>query len=102
MANFAALQTRVNTAVLARLGNAAETTVGGVAVPDAIFDNGYMQAPLGSFGAATSQPRLTCTTASLPADPVGAAVVVAGQGYTVVEHQPDGTGISLLLLGVAA
>lgn len=80
---------------------ATSCTVAGQAV-QGIFDNGYTHAPFGGFGAATAQPRLTCATASLPADPVGAAVFVAGQGYTVVEHQPDGTGLSLLLLGVSA
>jgi hypothetical protein len=29
-------------------------------------------------------------------------VVVGAASYTVAEHQPDGTGISLLLLEVAA
>jgi hypothetical protein len=80
------------------------TTVGGQAV-QAVFDNGYALGAAGPFagmGIATPQPRLTCATAALPADPVGAAVVVGAASYTVAEHQPDGTGISVLLLEVAA
>lgn len=100
MPAFAVAEARANAAVLRRLTNSS-FDIGGQQHP-CIFDNGYMQAPMGGFGAATSQPRLTCATASLPADLVGAAVVVAGQGFTVVEHQPDGTGISVLVLGATA
>ena len=79
-------------------------TVGGQAV-QGVFDNGYALGAAGPFagmGIATTQPRLTCATASLPADPVGAAVVVGAASYTVAEHHPDGTGMSVLLLEVAA
>lgn len=76
-------------------------TVGGQSLLG-IFDNGHAVGSVGPFGMATTQPRLTCATASLPADPVGSAVVVAGGSYVVAEHQPDGTGISLLLLEVSA
>lgn len=79
-------------------------TVAGQAV-QAVFDNGYIlgqAGPFGGMGVATSQPRLTCATAALPANPVGAAVVVGSATYQVAEHQPDGTGISLLLLEVVA
>lgn len=76
-------------------------TVGGQAL-DVVLDNGYTLGAAGPFGMATTQPRITCATASLPANPVGQACVVGGASYTVAEHQPDGTGISTLLLEVAA
>ena len=76
------------------------TTVGGQAV-QGVFDNAHALGAAGPFGVATTQPRLTCATAQVPADPVGQAVVVAGGSYVVAEHQPDGTGISVLLLEVA-
>jgi hypothetical protein len=80
---------------------ASSCTVAGQPV-QAIFDNGHALGSVGPIGIATTQPRLTCATAALPADPVGAPVVVGAASYMVTEHQPDGTGISLLLLDVAA
>lgn len=103
MSAFAAAEARANAAVLRRLANAT-FDIGGQQQP-CIFDNGYALGAAGPFagmGIATTQPRLTCATASLPADPVGAAVVVGAVSYVVAEHHPDGTGISLLLLEVAA
>jgi hypothetical protein len=103
MSAFAVAEARANAAVLRRLANAS-FDIGGQQHP-CIFDNGHTLGAVGPFagmGIATTQPRLTCATAALPADPVGAAVVVGAASYNVAEHQPDGTGISLLLLEVAA
>lgn len=100
MPRFAAMEARANAAVMRRLAN-ADATVGGHAV-QGVFDNAHTLGAAGPFGVATTQPRLTCATAQVPADPVGQAVVVAGGSYVVAEHQPDGTGISVLLLEVAA
>jgi len=72
-------------------------TLNGVAAV-ALFDAGYALGNVGPFGASGSGPTLTLATASLPANPVGVAVVCNGVSYTVVEHQPDGTGMSLLQL----
>jgi hypothetical protein len=41
---------------------------------------------------------LTLPTAHVPASPVGKAAVVGSTTYTIVEHQPDGTGVSRLML----
>lgn len=79
---------------------AASVTVGGTAV-QAIFDNGYAPASLGGYGVATTQPRITLATAQVPANPVGQACVVGSAAYVVAEHQPDGTGISVLMLDAA-
>ncbi len=75
-------------------------TVGGASV-SAIFDNGYALGSVGPIGMASSQPMLTLATANVPASPVGTAVVVAGTNYTVGAHEPDGTGISRLMLEAA-
>ena len=94
--------TEDHTAFFADFGQPA--TVGGLGL-QGVLDNGYTLGAVGPFagmGMATTQPRLTCATASLPANPVGAAVVVGAASYVVAEHQPDGTGISVLLLEVAA
>ena len=66
-----------------------------------IFDNGSARAAVGPFGMATTQPQVTIATASVPSAPVGKAMVVNGTAYTIAEHQPDGTGISMLLLEAA-
>lgn len=76
-------------------------TLGGTAVVG-VFDNGHTLGNVGPFGIASVQPRLTLATSQVPANPVGQACTVAGGAYTVAEHQQDGTGISVLLLEVAA
>jgi hypothetical protein len=84
--------------------NAAEfadsATLAGVAVA-AIFDKAYTSAGVGAYGMAGTAPALTLATASVPADPVGLAAVVGGVSYTVAAHEPDGTGVSVLLLETA-
>lgn len=72
-------------------------TLDSVAV-SAIFDNGYALGSVGSMGMAGAQPSLTLPTASVPANPVGKLAVVGVVTYRVAEHQPDGTGISTLIL----
>lgn len=95
---FAALEARTAGAVFSRLAN-VEVTLGGVTVR-AIFDNNYALAAVGDFGMAGSAPVLTLASAAVPAEWLGAAVVVNGKSYAVTEHKPDGTGISLLILAV--
>lgn len=79
---------------------AVSCTLAGATV-QAIFDNGYAAGAVGVIGVASSQPSLTLATASVPANPVGSAVVVSGASYLVAAHEPDGTGMSLLLLEAA-
>ena len=98
-ANFAALESRLNTAVFAHLSNTT-AIVSGVEVA-AIFDNDSTLGAVGPYGMASTQPVLTLATASVPVNPVGQAAVVNGASYLVASHEPDGTGISRLLLEVA-
>ena len=68
---------------------------------EAIFDNEHQLSPFTAAavgGMATSQPMLTLPTADVPANPVGKGAVVGSTTYTIVEHQPDGTGVSRLML----
>ena len=68
-----------------------------------IFDDDYVDSGLGARGMAGSGPAFTLASAQVPASPYGAALVVPGHGnYSVVEHRPDGTGLSVLLLEKAA
>ena len=78
-------------------GFAQAATVGGVSVA-VIFDNASALGAVGPFGMASTQPSVTLPTAQVPVDPVGTSVVVGGSTYLVAAHEPDGTGISRLLL----
>jgi hypothetical protein len=76
---------------------ATPATLDGAAVAG-IFDAGYIQGLVGAAGIASTGTAYMLPTASVPANPVGKALVVNGTTYHVAEHQPDGTGVSLLLL----
>jgi hypothetical protein len=67
-----------------------------------IFDAEYSLGSVGVVGLASSQPAFTLPTASVPAAPVGRALVVNARGYIVAAHEPDGTGVSRLLLEAVA
>lgn len=66
-----------------------------------IFDAGFSLGDVG-IGMAGIQPTYTLASASVVGDPVGQHLVVAGVTYYVAAHQPDGTGMSRLLLEVMA
>lgn len=98
---FAAAINRLNRAVLAQLSTDEVITVGG-SVVDAIFDNGNALGNVGLIGMAATQPQLTLVSADVSTNPVGASVLVGSVAYVVAAHEPDGTGISRLLLELAA
>jgi hypothetical protein len=72
---------------------AIPATVGGVSVRG-IFDATYAD-PLGMAG---NQPVLTVASEDLPSVAVGQAVVLNATAYTVQAIEPDGTGITTLIL----
>lgn len=98
-APFADAQARLTQTVIAHLADAT-ATLGGVTV-QCMFDAAYAQVNVGLHGVASSAPMLHLKTADVPADVLGVAVTVNGAAYTVAEHQPDGAGISRLLLAAA-
>lgn len=93
---FAALETRVNSAVFNRLSN-VECVLSGITV-SGIFDQAYDVAGAGLSGLSSSTPAFTLPTSAVPASPVGMALAVRGVNYAVAEHQPDGSGLSVLIL----
>lgn len=98
---FTTLEQRINRVAIARVANAL-AQFEGVANPVACrFDNTYAIG-LSQRGASGAQPSITCQTASLPANPVGKTVMVGAVLYRIAVHEPDGTGLSELLLEVAA
>jgi hypothetical protein len=67
----------------------------GATVITGIFDN----AEADTFGiVANTRSVLTVATEDIPAASVGTTVVVDGTTYTIAELQPDGTGITRLML----
>jgi hypothetical protein len=83
--------------------NTAEFAVTGVldgAAVVGILDRGYALGNVGLVGMAGTQPVFTCPTPA--GDPVGQVLMVGTDRYVVAAHEPDGTGVSRLLLEVAA
>jgi len=98
---FTSALSRLNRAVVSRLSTDEVITVGG-SVVSAIFDNGNALGNVGTLGMAGTQPLLTLVSADVPTNPVGSAVLVGAVPYLVAAHEPDGTGLSRLLLESAA
>ena len=75
-----------------------------------IFDEPYARAEVGFMDAASSRPTFTLPTAALPAGPdwrsflsgeygaVDLRLSMRGADYLVVGHEPDGAGVSRLVL----
>lgn len=76
-----------------------------------IFDAPHELAQVGLLGAASARATLTLPTASVPTEivdwfsffnaqrlPVNLTCTVRGVRYQVAEHEPDGTGMSVLVL----
>lgn len=85
--------------------NTAEFAVTGVldgAAVVGILDKGYALGAVGMVGMAGSQPVFTLSTAQVDGDPVGKTLTVGTESYVVAAHEPDGTGVSRLLLEVSA
>lgn len=99
-APFAALEARANSAVLSRLAN-MDATLGWESV-QGIFDSAYAQANVGLLGMASTAPVFTLPTSSLVGDPIGLTLLLdSGALYKVAAHEPDGTGLSRLILEAA-
>lgn len=76
---------------------AVDATLAGLPVVG-IFDLAYQLGNVGGTGMASTAPVFTLSTASVPASPIGLTMVVNLISYIVAAHEPDGTGISLLML----
>jgi hypothetical protein len=90
-APFAALETRLNAAVVAHLAN-AEADFGGGVVVAGEFSNGYAAA----LGVAGTNPGFLGQSTDLAAVTRGSTVTISGTTYTVVAIEPDGTGMTRL------
>jgi len=79
-------------------GHAVTALFAGGSSAACFFDADYNAGLVGVSGMAAVQPAITLPTADVPASPVGTGVTVNSLAYTIAEHQPDGTGISVLYL----
>lgn len=66
-----------------------------------IFDAPAATAQLSDAGISAAEPQFQLPTAQVPAAVFGKVLALAGGNFTVREHLPDGTGMSLLLLSKA-
>ena len=76
---------------------AVNATLAGLPVVG-IFDSAYLQGDVGGNGMAGAQPMFTLATSEVPSSPVGTSLVVNATTYRVAAHEPDGTGVSILML----
>lgn len=72
----------------------------GVAV-SGIFDEAYGLGAVGLSGMSSTVPAYTLPTASIIGEPYGQPLVIGSRSFVVAAHEPDGTGISRLLLELA-
>lgn len=106
---FAALQSRVNAAVLDRLADAVASIAGGSVVP-VLFDQDYQAAGVGELGMAASRTVAQAAANAVPADAIGLQILVdrvgpgitsAAQTYVIDDVQPAGDGMVTIFLGRA-
>lgn len=62
-----------------------------------IFDRTYVEAGAG-MGMSSTAPAFTLPTVDVPAGPVGKSLTVNGVNYAIAAVEPDGTGVTLLIL----
>jgi hypothetical protein len=65
-----------------------------------IYEDEYIETdPQSGVGVSSSQPRFTCQSDDLPDDAdEGDNMLIDGVNYTVKVIQPDGTGMSMVIL----
>lgn len=93
---FAALKTRVNATAFAKLSDAV-ATINSVDI-DVIFDDHYEVADNGFSGFAATAPAIHCLSSEISAVVFDEAVVVNGVNYKVAGIEPDGNGVTTLIL----
>lgn len=94
----AALQDRLNALALSRFGQ--DVLLNYVTVR-ADFVAPYAGGTVDGMGVEARQPQVIVVTSSVPENVRGKPIVVNGVNYTVASHQPDGYGLSTLLLELA-
>lgn len=78
---------------------ASDATLGGMAVRG-VFDNGSQAFEVGP-GVFATGPVFLLPTADVPVNATQLALVIGASSWSVVEVEPDGTGVTLLRLRTA-
>ena len=63
-----------------------------------IFDNGFERAEVGTLGVESTGPTFTAATADLPGIAQGDTLRIEYDVYTIRDVEPDGEGITELVL----
>jgi hypothetical protein len=71
-------------------------TLNGVTVVG-IFDGAYVATGDG-IGMSSTRPVYTLPTSAVPVDQEGLVLVAGGKHFTVAAQEPDGTGVTMLIL----
>ncbi len=74
------------------VGQTYETTING------IFDNEHLLVEGGEVGVSGTVPMFLCRTSDVTSIVYGDVVTIDSNDYKVVDQQPDGTGMTLLIL----
>lgn len=67
-----------------------------------IFDNEFAEVEVGEVAVEGTQPRFMCKTSDVVALVADEDFTVGGVTYKTIRQEPDGTGISLVILRKAA
>lgn len=84
---------------------ATYTPAGDAAVPAivGIFNDPHLSVAMDHVNVSDSTPTFTCRSADLPGAAAGGdsgdRLIVDGVTYSVTDLQPDGTGITIIILG---
>jgi hypothetical protein len=97
--SFADLETRTNAAVMRRLSNARALRVGASEDFPVIFDRATLESPMGVTATAPVATALDTDLTGFASN--STQVVIGSTTFTVRDIQPDGTGMSLLVLEAA-
>lgn len=62
------------------------------------FDNAFFDTQIGETAMDTTQPRFTCKASDLAGIVRENGVIVAGKAYSVMQIQPEGTGLAVVAL----
>jgi hypothetical protein len=77
----------------------ATFTVGGQPrLVQCFFDNAFFDRSVGETVLDTTQPRITCQMAALAGVARESLVEVAGQTFSIIQIQPEGTGLATVTL----
>lgn len=100
-APFASIEARSAAAVFRHLANAQAQIPrlgGGVDEIPVLFERPYADSSVGLAGMASAHLSAMALSQAVADLSVGAAIAVNGASYVVVEKQPDGTGLTALIL----